>query len=157
MKIIIPSIILCYLLIQTVSDIKTLKVYVFLNNIILSFSIFCYFFDCMRANTPIMQPFFPNLCMLCFILSTAFLYGTGDVKALLIIYFTTRYFSNTYPHPDNLLFLITFLFANILFILISFILKIKKGILLKSEKLRLPFFPMLMGSYIIIWIISLYI
>ncbi len=132
-----------YLLFQSISDIKTMQVYVLPNNIAVILSVILYIIDCMVLNIfPSPENIITIGCI--FLLSMLKMYGIGDAKAMTVIYLTLRYKSLSYPNPDTFTFLLSILIANVLFLTVNKIYqKIKR--LPKSKKAA--YFPFLTIGY----------
>ena len=127
-----------------------MKVYVFPNNIMMIFTIVSYLIDKI-----IRQDFvFPieilftvfGIILLCILK----LYASGDMKAMISIFFALRFL--TYPDPNLLLFLICILITNTFFSVTYIYRKIKKKILKEKNDAkdnRVAYFPYLTIGYIL--------
>lgn len=141
---IIITIIFLYLLCQSVSDMKTMQVYTFANNLAVILSLFLYITDCIFLKVPpSLESVITISCI--FIFSKLGIYGIGDMKAMIVIYLTLRYKSSFYPNPDTLTFLLSILIANILFLIVNKIYQKLKNL---PKKKRAAYFPFLTIGYI---------
>lgn len=150
MKIITCVIVLTYLIFQSVSDAKTMQVYTLPNNIAVFAGVLLYAWDCMRSG--------------CFVSTSAVLvlvviavgyklgtYGSGDMKAMIAIFFFLRYWHASYPHPDVCAFVFSIFVANVLFLIANA--KQCAGIFKKDtnenkKKNKAAYFPYLTAGYV---------
>lgn len=148
-SIITSVIIFLYLLFQSIKDAKSMSVYSIPNNIALFFSIGLYVWDCFHLGI--------NLSWECIIIMIAIVfgkiigsYGTGDMKAMIVIYFMLRYWYPSYPHPSTAVFLLVILISNLLFLLYYGINKVKAFRKKESfQKKKAAYFPVLTIGYVI--------
>lgn len=140
MKEITLVIIFTYLILQSISDAKTKQVYTVPNNIILIASVVIYIGECVALKTlpAIAIPIVLALIVLCVHLGK---YGSGDGKAMISIFLSTRYIGNTYPHPFTEVFFLTIFVSESLFLVSHLIRK-------KKEK-KYAYFPFLTVGYAI--------
>ena len=124
MKYIVTTVILLYLLIQSISDLKEMKVYTTLNNLCLAFSVFIFLLN----KTPItaLTIIIPTLLMIAHLVFGA--YGSGDIKAFLSVFLVTTPF-----------IFVCFLFLTSIIFLIFIPKKNGKG----------PLFPAMFIAYLI--------
>ena len=138
---------LSYLIFQSVWDIKCMQTFTLPNNAAVLISIGLYLFDCIRVHELSVHTMLPIVIAIAVIviLCKANLYGTGDKKAMIVILLMQRYWSESYPHPDMFIFLLSMWIADAFFILCN-TKYLKVGPL--KEKQRKAFFPFLTVGYI---------
>ena len=140
---ILCSAILLYLCVQSYSDMKTMRVYTFLNNaaVVLScvFLIIGYIVTGTLPNSEI----FPGLlCILLFLIFK--MYGKGDIKAMIAMFLSSAYFGQSFSQPNSFAFLIGLFIGNVLFFLTW---KVHE-LVTKSRRKKAAFFPYLIISYV---------
>lgn len=145
MSAVISVIIFFYLLFQSISDIKTMQVYVLPNNIAIILSIILYITDCIALS---IFPSPESIVVIgsIFLLSILKMYGIGDAKAMVVIYLTSRYWNPYSPYPNTFYFLLSILLANILFLVVN---KIKQIIKSSPKEKKAAYFPFLTIGYVI--------
>lgn len=140
--------ILVYLCVQSYSDVKTMRVYAFLNNLAMILSgaalIIGYVFTGTLPNTMVLPGI---LCILLFLIFKV--YGMGDIKAMVSIFFSSAYFDSGFSQPDSFAFLMGLLIGNVLFFIIW---KTYKAVT-KSDRKKAAFFPFLVISHIATFVI----
>lgn len=155
--------IVLYLTIQTISDVKTKQVYTNLNYAAMIVVGLMYVVKCVSfGGVPQIQYFVGSFFFLA--IHSLFLrkiMGTGDAKALVVMYYqSSLMFNNTFNFD---LFFVVFIYflANVFFSMYAIGNGIKKKKKLKDiflGKERHAFFPFLLPAYIVgilIWVISM--
>jgi len=143
MQIVVIAGMVAYLACQSVSDIRTMKVYTLPNNVVLLLMTVMYAFQCAAMHT------LPNLesvvlAIALFALSKTGLFGIGDAKAMLSMYLSFSVLSSSTPHPSMFAFLITVLASNVLFLICNWI----KGFATKTKVKRAAYYPFLLVGYV---------
>lgn len=138
-----------YLCVQSYSDIKTMKVPVFLNNIAVAVSLVFLIAGYVVTGTVIDKSVLPGaLCILLFVLFR--IYGKGDIKAMFAMFASSAFFGSGFSQPDSISFLVALLFGNILFYVIWKLYKMVTG----SDRKKAPFFPYLVISYVAMFVLN---
>lgn len=153
---VVTPVMILYLAIQSVSDIKTKTVWTVLNNIMIFIQVGLYWLDNIIIQIRMEHFLIPFITFALLIGASEYLhwYGRGDAKAMLVMLFALRYYSPTYPDVDLFLFLLTILIANITFLGFHFILKMSARNR-KPQEAYHAFFPFLMIGYTIIVLIQI--
>lgn len=143
-KFLIIGLMLVYLLIQSVADIKMMKVYVFLNNIFLCASVLVYIAGHIVSKT---APYYVDfiVCIGIWLLHFLHQYGKGDAKAMTTMFLLSGIQFGTFPETSIFGFLIEIFVANVLFIIATII----KNLVTKEKKKRHAYFPYLTFGYLL--------
>lgn len=132
---------LWYLIGQSIEDVKTMQVPVWKNDLAVFTGLVSYIVLCIVKQNAV-----PNeICMVTgvlLLLGFLKLFGSGDIKAMLAIYFVSALFSQT-GHPASIPFLSALLISDIFCFIYQT--KIKK----RKRKEKTAFFPFLLMTYII--------
>lgn len=147
---IIISIIICgYLIIQSISDIKTKKVRVLYNDLMLWFITCHYLGECIMENTfPTYSIIF--IIFLIILASIFHIFGSGDAKAFIIILISTRYWQINILHPNILIFAYFIIITNAICLIYHFI----KRKITKTKEKRIAYFPFMTIGYILLFIFN---
>lgn len=142
-----------YLIFQSIEDYKNMQVYVFPNNVILSYTIISYFIEKIIVTRSIMVPLDVLMTVMAIIILSLFhLYASGDMKALISIFFALRYTlvntGTTIQEPNLFVFLIFLLITNTFFSLTYIYRRIKQRDRC-NKKMRVAYFPYLTIGYVL--------
>lgn len=139
-----------YLAGQSIGDIKTKTVRKDINNFFLFLSTGSYLVSCFVCG------YVPSISVILFTALLFFLsyglhfFGTGDAKAFVTVYMTTRFLGPNILIPDIDLFLVFLLAAEVACFIGSFIARIVTH---KKEE-RVPFFPYMTVGYVFMCIFA---
>lgn len=135
-----------YLFVQSYYDLKYMKVPVYINNIMLYITVFLYCIDTLILKLEIIDIVITiTVIIILYIMNKIHMYGSGDFKALEIIFLNLRYITN--QHVDNSIFLLLLimLIANIILIIFHKFITNKE---INKQK-RVAYFPCLTIGYMI--------
>lgn len=129
-----------YLCIQSYYDSKYMKVPIFINNIMLIISLILYIIDKINIEYFIISIF---VIIILYILYKFHMYGSGDLKALIIIYLNIR------AEIDTAIFLLLYVIfiANIILIIFHKIIKNKNNRVAYFPCLTIGYFLIMIGGY----------
>lgn len=129
-----------YLCIQSYYDSKYMKVPIFINNIMLIVSLILYIIDKTNIEYFIISIF---VIIILYILYKVHMYGSGDLKALVIIYLNIR------AEIDTAIFLLlcVMFIANIILIIFHKIIKNKNNRVAYFPCLTIGYFLIMIGGY----------
>ena len=129
-----------YLCIQSYYDSKYMKVPIFINNIMLIISLILYIIDKINIKYFIISIF---VIIILYILYKLHMYGSGDLKALIIIYLNIR------AEIDTAIFLLlcVIFIANIILIIFHKIIKNKNNRVAYFPCLTIGYFLIMIGGY----------
>lgn len=147
-------IIIAYLVIQTISDIKTKKVYTHLNYAIMLVVGLMYIIKSVSFNEMPQIPYLVGGFLFLILHSVCLqrIMGTGDAKALVVFYYqSSLMYDNVFTfdlfYPIFIYFIASLLFTG--YVIFSGIKKKKKVKEIFTSKERHAFFPFLLVAYII--------
>lgn len=129
-----------YLCIQSYYDSKYMKVPIFINNIMLIVSLILYIIDKINIEHFIISIF---VIIILYIMYKFHMYGSGDLKALVIIYLNIR------AEIDTAIFLLlcVMFIANIILIIFHKIIKNKNNRVAYFPCLTIGYFLIMIGGY----------
>lgn len=129
-----------YLCIQSYYDSKYMKVPIFINNIMLIVSLILYIIDKTNIEYFIISIF---VIIILYIMYKFHMYGSGDLKALVIIYLNIR------AEIDTAIFLLlcVMLIANIILLIFHKIIKNKNNRVAYFPCLTIGYFLIMIGGY----------
>lgn len=129
-----------YLCIQSYYDSKYMKVPIFINNIMLIVSLILYIIDKTNIEYFIISIF---VIIILYIMYKFHMYGSGDLKALVIIYLNIR------AEIDTAIFLLlcVIFIANIILIIFHKIIKNKNNRVAYFPCLTIGYFLIMIGGY----------
>lgn len=129
-----------YLCIQSYYDSKYMKVPIFINNIMLIISLILYIINKINIEDFIITIF---VIIILYILYKFHMYGSGDLKALVIIYLNIR------AEIDTAIFLLlcVMLIANIILLIFHKIIKNKNNRVAYFPCLTIGYFLIMIGGY----------
>lgn len=129
-----------YLCIQSYYDSKYMKVPIFINNIMLIVSLILYIIDKINIEYFIISIF---VIIILYIMYKFHMYGSGDLKALVIIYLNIR------AEIDTAIFLLlcVIFIANIILIIFHKIIKNKNNRVAYFPCLTIGYFLIMIGGY----------
>lgn len=129
-----------YLCIQSYYDSKYMKVPIFINNIMLIISLILYIIDKINIEYFIISIF---VIIILYILYKFHMYGSGDLKALIIIYLNIR------AEIDTAIFLLlcVIFIANLILIIFHKIIKNKNNRVAYFPCLTIGYFLIMIGGY----------
>lgn len=129
-----------YLCIQSYYDSKYMKVPIFINNIMLIISLILYIIDKTNIEYFIISIF---VIIILYIMYKFHMYGSGDLKALVIIYLNIR------AEIDTAIFLLlcVIFIANIILIIFHKIIKNKNNRVAYFPCLTIGYFLIMIGGY----------
>lgn len=134
-----------YLGIQSYYDSKYMKVPIFINNIMLIVSLILYGIDFAIKKITIEYFMISIIVMIVLYIMYKFhMYGSGDLKALVVIYLNIRYIAKVKIDTAIFLLLCVMFIANIILIIFHKIIKNKNN--------RVAYFPCLTIGYFLIMI-----
>lgn len=138
-----------YLLFQSIEDYKHMQVYVLPNNIVLLFTIGSYLIEKIITTGSLLIPLDVIMTVFGIIILHLFkIYASGDMKALISIFFSLRFVGIPAKsmEPNLFMFLIFILITNTFFSITYIYRRIKNK---NNKKTRAAYFPYLTIGYIL--------
>ena len=146
-QVFVMGFILIYLFIQSIWDIKLKQVPVLYNNIALLLfgvpSICYYLYSALFCHNYIPILYFVGAFFLLFAEYKLHIFGSGDFKAMMVIFFATLFSKTSFPNPNLECFFVTIFFADLFMLIIHF-----KKLFQKQKENRVAFFPYLFLGYL---------